>query len=165
MWRRRAVVTTAIIALLVIAADQAAKAWARGSLTIGKETTVINGWLWFRLARNSGATLGLLSGFNLLFAAFSLLIALAVVVIVARAYVTNGLGIVALGAIAGGDVSNLIDRVRLGGVTDFIEVHLWPTDFNLADAAIRIGAVLFVLALVLEMRRRPRPAPRSGPAR
>lgn len=156
MWRRSALVTTAVVAVLVIGTDQAAKAWARGSLSVGKETTVISGWLWFRLARNSGATLGLLSGFNLLFAAFSLLITVAVVVIVARGYVVHGLGIVALGAIAGGAVGNLIDRVRFGAVTDFIEVRFWPTDFNLADAAIRIGVVLFVLTLALEVRRRPR---------
>ena len=67
------------------------------------------------------------------------------------------LGAGALGAIAGGGSSNLLDRVRFGGVTDFIEIHLWPTNFNLADAAIRIGVVMFILALLLELRRARRP--------
>jgi signal peptidase II len=66
------------------------------------------------------------------------------------------LGAVALGAVAGGAISNLIDRVRLGSVVDFIEVHLWPTDFNLADTAIRLGVVVFVLALLLDRRWRSR---------
>ncbi len=57
---------------------------------------------------------------------------------------------------AGGATSNLVDRVRLGGVIDFIEVHGWPTDFNLADAAIRLGVVLVALALLLDLRRRSR---------
>ena len=39
---------------------------------------------------------------------------------------------------------------------DFIEVHGWPTNFNLADAAIRVGVVLFLLALLLRLRRHPR---------
>jgi lipoprotein signal peptidase len=54
--------------------------------------------------------------------------------------------------------------VRLGSVVDFIEVHLWPTDFNLADAAIRLGVALFLLALLLEFRRRPQPGSGSRPA-
>jgi signal peptidase II len=65
------------------------------------------------------------------------------------------LGAVGLGAIAGGALGNLIDRARLGAVTDFIEVQLWPTDFNLADAAVRLGVVVFLLSLLLQATRRP----------
>ena len=156
MARRRDVLTAAAIALLVLAADQASKAWAMASLPRGREVTVITGWLWFRLTTNTGATLGLLSGHNGLLIAVSLLVAAAVVVLVLRAHVSGALGAAAAGSIGGGAVSNLVDRVRLGGVIDFIEVRVWPTDFNLADAAIRIGVVLFVLALLLDLRRRSR---------
>jgi signal peptidase II len=157
MARRRDLLTAAAIALLVIIADQVSKAWAQGSLSPRHEVTVISGWLWFRLTRNSGATLGLLSGHNELFLAASLLVAAAIVVIMLRGNPGGVLGVAGLGAVAGGAISNLIDRIRLGGVVDFIEVHLWPTDFNLADAAIRLGVVLFVVALLLELSRRPRP--------
>jgi signal peptidase II len=156
MPRHRPALIAATIVLLVVAADQASKAWAQGSLRPNHEITVIPGWLWFRLATNTGATLGLLSGHNWLFAAISLLVVGAVAVLVVRGTVGGVLGISALGAVAGGAVSNLIDRVRLGGVIDFIEVHLWPTDFNLADAAIRVGVVLLLLALLLDLRRRSR---------
>ena len=138
-----------IALLVVVAADQASKAWAQGSLRPDHEVTVIPGWLWFRLTSNSGATLGLLRGHNLLFIAVSALVVVAVAAIVLRG-AAGLLGAVALGAVAGGAISNLIDRVRLGSVIDFIEVHLWPTDFNLADTAIRLGVVVFVLALVLD---------------
>jgi len=145
-----------VIALLVVvAADQASKAWAQGSLRPDHEVTVIPGWLWFRLTSNSGATLGLLRGHNLLFIAVSALVVVAVAAIVLRG-APGVLGAVALGAVAGGAIGNLIDRVRLGSVIDFIEVHLWPTDFNLADTAIRLGVVVFVLALVLDRRWRSR---------
>jgi signal peptidase II len=144
----------ATIALLVLVLDQAAKTWARSALTPGHEVTVIPGWLWFRLASNTGATLGLGSGHNEVFAALALIIIGAIAVLALRDAVGGALGIAALGAVAGGALGNLVDRVRLGGVTDFIEVHLWPTDFNLADAAIRLGVVLFLLALLLDWTRR-----------
>jgi signal peptidase II len=145
----------AAIALVVVALDQASKAWAQGSLRPDHETTVISGWLWFRLTSNSGASLGLLRGHNLLFVVVSALVVLAVVAIVLRG-APGTLGAVALGAVAGGATSNLVDRVRLGSVIDFIEVHLWPTDFNLADAAIRLGVLVFVLTLLLDRRWRTR---------
>jgi len=70
----------------------------------------------------------------------------------------------ALGLVCGGAVGNLIDRVHLGTVIDFIEVHFWPTDFNLADAAIRLGVVVFVLALLFGRRWRSRHDGGSRPA-
>ncbi|HXN01731.1 MAG TPA: signal peptidase II [Candidatus Dormibacteraeota bacterium] len=155
MPRRRALLIVAAIALVVALLDQVSKAWARGWLTPGHEVTVIPGWLWFRLASNSGATLGLGTGLNELFAVLALIVVGAIAVLALRGNVGGLLGVAALGAVAGGAIGNLADRVRLGGVTDFIEVHLWPTDFNLADAAIRLGVVLFVLALVLDWTRRP----------
>jgi len=151
---RRDLLAAGAIAVLVIAADQATKVWAQGSLRPDHEVTVITGWLWFRLTSNSGASLGLFRGHNLLFLAVSILVVVAVAVIVLRG-APGTAGAVALGAVAGGATSNLVDRVRLGSVIDFIEVHLWPTDFNLADAAIRLGVVVFLLTLVLGWRRRP----------
>ena len=154
MARRRDLLAAGAIAVLVIAADQATKVWAQGSLRPDHEVTVITGWLWFRLTSNSGASLGLFRGHNLLFLAVSILVVVAVAVIVLRG-APGAAGAGALGAVAGGATSNLVDRVRLGSVIDFIEVHLWPTDFNLADAAIRLGVVVFLLTLVLGWRRRP----------
>jgi signal peptidase II len=146
----------AAVALLLLAADQVSKAWAQGALRPGHDVTVIGGWLWFRLTSNTGATLGLLSGHNLLFVAISTLVVVAVVVIVLRGGAPGVLGAAALGAVAGGATSNLIDRLRLGSVVDFIEVHLWPTNFNLADTAIRLGVVVFILTLLLDRRWRSR---------
>ena len=156
MPRSRALPIVVAIALLVAVLDQASKAWARAGLTPGHEVTVIPGWLWFRLATNTGATLGLGSGYNELFAALALIIVGAIAVLALRGNVGGVPGIVALGAVAGGALGNLVDRIRLGGVTDFIEVDHWPTVFNLADSAIRLGVVLFLLALLLDWTRRPR---------
>jgi len=140
-------------ASIVLAADQASK------------VTVIPGWLWFRLISNSGATLGLLGGHNRLLIAVSLAVVAAVTVIVVRGNAPGALGAAALGAIGGGAISNLADRLRLGAVVDFIQVRGWPTDFNIADAGIRIGVVAFVVALLLEWRRRRRPVTAAGSVR
>lgn len=163
MGRRVGVLTAGAIAVLVIAADQSSKLWAQRSLQTDHEITVISGWLWFRLTSNSGASLGLLRGHNLLFVAVSVLVVVAVSVIVLRG-TPDTVGGAALGAVAGGAIGNLVDRIRLGSVIDFIEIHLWPTDFNLADAAIRLGVLVFVLTLLISRRRRPRPDSDSRPA-
>jgi signal peptidase II len=156
MARRRDLVTGAAVGLLVLALDQASKAWAQRALTPGHEVTVISGWVWFRLTSNTGATLGLLSGNNLLFLVVTALVVAIVIIIVVRGFAPGVLSAGALGALAGGATSNLVDRVRLGSVVDFIEVHLWPTNFNLADTAIRLGVLVFVLALLLDLRQRRR---------
>ncbi len=54
---------------------------------------------------------------------------------------------VALGLVIGGSVSNLVDRVRLGHVTDFLDLRYWPA-FNLADTFIVVGVGVLLLALV-----------------
>jgi len=72
---------------------------------------------------------------------------------------------VSLGLILGGSIGNLIDRIRFGAVTDFIDVgignHRWPV-FNLADSAIDIGVVLLIIYILLKMRKDSREAKRVG---
>src|ERR1700730_2365683 len=117
--RQRSAWIAGTIALLVLAADQASKAWAQASLRPEHEVTVIPGWLWFKLTGNSGASFGLLRGHNLLFVVASTLVIVAVAAIVLRG-APGVLGAAALGAVAGGGTSKLIDRLRLGSVVDFV---------------------------------------------
>ena len=66
---------------------------------------------------------------------------------------------VALGLVIGGSISNLADRVRLGYVTDFLDLRYWPA-FNLADSFIVIGVAILLAALVLAEREPRRVAER-----
>jgi len=59
---------------------------------------------------------------------------------------------VALGLVIGGSVSNLLDRVRLGHVTDFLDFRYWPA-FNLADTFIVVGVAALLMALVASDRK------------
>lgn len=68
---------------------------------------------------------------------------------------------VALGLVLGGSVANLIDRVRLGRVTDFLDLEAWPA-FNLADTFIVVGVGILFAALVLVDRSKRVHGPRDG---
>jgi len=63
--------------------------------------------------------------------------------------------------VLGGSVANLLDRVRLGHVTDFLDLRWWPA-FNLADSFIVVGVGILFVALAIADR--PRPRPRLGDA-
>ncbi len=152
-----------IVGLLVLAADQASKHWVLTSLDLPNRGSIdILPVLSFTFVWNRGITFGLLS-FGSGWSAVALAaMALAVVVVLAlwlrRA--TSPLVAGAIGAVAGGAVGNVIDRVRFGAVVDFIHAHAFGWSwyvFNVADAAIVCG----VLLLVLDSLRKPSPlAPR-----
>ncbi len=145
-------------ALLVLAADQGSKAWVAHGLHLPELGSVrllpVLNLTW---VENRGITFGLLNGVGSLGPVLLTLVALAVVVALGvwlwRA--ERALAAVALGAVAGGAVGNIIDRLRFGYVVDFIHAHAWGWSwyvFNLADAAIVCG----VATLVLDgMRARP----------
>lgn len=144
-----------VTALLVYAADRAAKIWAESSLLGRPPIRLIPGVLHLRYTTNTGGAFGLGDESPLLFAVASILVS---VLIVAAAFRIESRGTaVALGLVLGGALGNLTDRaVRgdgLGGpVVDFIDLQVWPV-FNLADSAIVIGAVLLVLVGVVRERR------------
>jgi lipoprotein signal peptidase len=109
--------------------------------------------------RNTGVTFGLLNGFgqwgSVLLAAVALSVVAALAVWLRRA--ETRLVAIALGAIAGGAVSNVIDRLRFGWVVDFIHAHLgdwsWYV-FNVADAAIVCGVTALVIDSLMPRGRR-----------
>jgi len=145
--------------LLVLAADQASKWWILHGVNLPQvRQIVLLPVLNLTMVWNRGVTFGLLNGTGrwsyLLLAAVALLVVVALGAWMRRA--ETAVVAVALGAIAGGAVGNVIDRLRFGAVVDFIDAHIgdwhWYV-FNLADSAIVCG----VIALVLESwLRRPR---------
>ena len=140
-----------LIALLVVAADQLSKLWIRSNLAIG-------GALWevgfFRLThlRNTGAAFGLFQGQSLPLTIVALVGVVALLLYALFFYrhfpfLDNMSGKSTLGLILGGTVGNLIDRMRFGYVTDFIDFGVWPA-FNIADSAIVVGIIMFAYFLL-----------------
>ena len=143
-------VVFSLTALLIIAADQLSKIWIRSTLVLGKslpETGL------FRLTRihNTGAAFGLLQGQSFALSIVALVGVVAILVYVLFfwrrfTFSDKGLSNPSLGLILGGTVGNLVDRLSLGYITDFIDIGIWPT-FNIADSAIVIGVILFSYSL------------------
>lgn len=141
--------------------DQASKAWAVRALRLGRTRVIVDGLLALEYAENRGIAFGQLQeggSFGRWF--FVVLAALAAIAVLYYFWRTPRSDDRVLGACAlllAGILGNLTDRVRLGYVVDFILLHAgqyhWPT-FNVADASICAGALLLVLDLFFEGRRK-----------
>jgi len=158
----------ALLSVFVVGADQLTKWLVRRSLELHEYREVVSGLLSWSHVRNRGAAFGILSDADLpyqsaLFASLSLVALGAIVLYARRLPASARLPQTALALILGGAVGNLIDRVALGYVTDFVHVfwkhHSWP-DFNLADSAISVGVGLLLLDMLLS----PSPADDTAPA-
>ncbi len=138
-------------ALLLVAADQLSKLWIRSNLAIGESLFEVG---FFRLTHvhNSGAAFGLFQDQTFALTIVSL-VAVAALLLYALffhhkfPFLDNRLGKLALGLVLGGTVGNLIDRIYLGYVTDFIAVSIWPA-FNIADSAIVVGIIILAYSLL-----------------
>lgn len=140
----------ALIAV-VIAADQITKAWLYDVLVrSGRRDIVVLPFFNLVTVWNHGVSFGMFnngSGASTwAFVGLALAIVAALAVWVARA--ERMLPAVALGLVIGGAIGNVVDRVRLGAVFDFLDFHAlgwhWPA-FNVADSAITIGVALLLL--------------------
>lgn len=144
------------VVLIVVLLDQWSKAWIRASLTIG-ESWPESGVVRLTRVANTGSAFGLFTGQT------GLLIVITVIVLAATPLLLRYLSqrqptvirlpyALCLGLVVGGAVGNLIDRLRFGFVTDFVDVRLWHgfhwPAFNVADASIVVGtfSILVLLA-------------------
>ena len=145
----------AAVAFASIGADQLTKAIVTSQLELN-DSVQIAGPLSIHHVQNSGIAFGLFAS------ATSLVILLTVAAVAWMLYFFARSGSrhpvlpVALGLVIGGSVSNLIDRVRLGHVTDFLDLKFWPA-FNLADSFIVVGVAILLLALVVTDHQSGRP--------
>ena len=141
------------VVVAAIAADQLTKLIVASQLTLDEGLHVI-GPFSIHHVQNSGIAFGLFASAT---PVVTLLTALAVgwmLLFFARSGSRHPVLPVALGLLIGGSTSNLIDRIRLGHVTDFLDLRYWPA-FNLADSFIVVGVgILFVALLLGETRQR-----------
>ena len=136
------------LAISVIAIDQVVKAVVSAELRSGRVVDLLGGLVRLDYTSNAGAAFGFFQNGGLLFALVAIVVSVAIVAYFWRAENSPLLVRTALGLILGGAVGNLIDRVRLGFVVDFIDLRWWPV-FNLADSAIVIGVALLLLHALL----------------
>jgi len=136
----RRLVVAGVVALVVVAVDQATKTWAVHRLSHGPIHVV---WkLDLQLQYNTGAAFSIAQGWAPVLAGVAAVAVVGVLVAVRR--VRSVWAAASLGLVAGGALGNLADRIvrpHGGGVVDFIALHFWPT-FNVADASIVVGAAV-----------------------
>jgi len=143
------------VALAALGADQLTKAIVTNRLDMYDEVHIV-GPFSIHHVTNSGIAFGLFAS------ATSIVILLTGIAVAWMLYFFARSGSrhpvlpVALGLVIGGSVSNLVDRVRLGHVTDFLDVRYWPA-FNLADTFIVVGVAALLLALIVSDRKATRP--------
>ena len=144
----------AAIAIAAVVADQVTKHVVAANLRLGEELHVVGPFA-IRHVRNSGIAFGLFSNATPVVIVVTAIAVAWMLVYFARSGARHPVLPVALGLVIGGSVSNLADRVRLGFVTDFLDLRYWPS-FNLADSFIVIGVGILLGALVWA-EREPKP--------
>jgi signal peptidase II len=149
------------IAATVIVADQITKFWVVNTLgpePRTREMVILEDWLSLRYIRNTGVAFGLFQNFPQLFTVTSILITLAAIYAYRYHLPWRSAWVQAsMGLIVGGALGNIIDRLRLGYVIDFVRVGWWPI-FNVADSAVTSGVVMLAMHLLI-FGEEPAPAP------
>jgi len=138
------------LAIAVVVADQVTKALVTGALQPGESRPIVGDLLRIVFSQNSGALFGLFKDNAAMFGVVSLGVIGLIVAYHGRTggstYMT-----VTLGLLLGGAIGNMLDRLRLGYVVDFVDLywsgwHFWA--FNVADASITVGVALMILDLL-----------------
>ena len=141
------------VVIAAIAADQLTKLIVSSQLTLDEALHVV-GPFSIHHVQNSGIAFGLFASATAVVTALTAIAVGWMLVFFARSGARHPVLPVALGLLIGGSTSNLIDRIRLGHVTDFLDLRYWPA-FNLADSFIVVGVgILFVALMLGETRQR-----------
>ncbi len=155
-----------VLAATVIVADQLTKAWIASSIPPGESISVVGDYLRLVHSQNTGALFGLFRESAILFGLASILVIGLIVAYHARSGRSRYMS-VALGLLLGGAIGNLIDRLRLGYVVDFVDAGIgnvrWYT-FNVSDAAISFAILFLVTAAIWPSLAGERQEPEQNPS-
>ena len=148
------IVTIALIVLSVVL-DQVSKYLVVANMELGQSIDIISGVFRFTYIHNEGAAFGSMADARWIFMILSSVAIIAILVYIFWKKPQSKLLLAALILVAGGGIGNMIDRIWLGYVIDFIDFcalpGLWMWVFNVADSCITIGAGLMALWLVIDM--------------
>jgi signal peptidase II len=141
-----------LVAAVILVLDQLTKAWIWRTLgpTEGTSARLLGSWLSLTFVKNTGVAFGLFRGIPYFFTITSVLISIGAILFY-RYQLPNDRPWIqfSIGLIVGGAIGNIIDRLRLGFVIDFVHVSWFPGIFNVADSAITIGVIMLAGYLLL----------------
>jgi len=144
-----------LLGLAVVLLDQLTKQAIRSAFVYGESRPVIDGFFNLVYVRNDGAAWNFLSGHSIVLILISVAV-LALLVVYRRSFLQDQLlHRILFGLMVGGIIGNLIDRIRFGWVTDFLDFEFgtyhYPS-FNVADSAICIAVGLYVITNLLQKK-------------
>ena len=149
-----------IISIVILALDQATKLYVDANFRLHESIPVIHGWFNLTYVRNKGAAFGIFADSAVripFFITVSIVAMLGILWYIRRLSNDQKLAVFSLSLVFAGACGNLIDRIRLGEVIDFLDVywqrHHWPA-FNVADSAITVGVTLLLIDMWREDRKK-----------
>ena len=143
-----------LIALVVIALDQLTKRAVQQNLALGESLLVFPPWEFVRIVHwaNTGAAFGMFQGGNAVLIGLTVAITLAILVYYQSLPEGHLFQRICLALMVGGSIGNLIDRLTLGYVVDFVAVGRFPV-CNLADSCVTVSVVLLLISTIIEERK------------
>lgn len=146
-----------VIALLVIAVDQATKWFVIKEMYLGESIPLIDGFFYLTSHRNAGAAFGILQGQRVFFILITIIVIIGLIYYLLKVKLDKPLIAWSLALILGGAVGNFIDRLLMGEVVDFFDVKInlgffyydYPI-FNVADSALVIGVGILLIDTLME---------------
>ena len=143
-----------LIALVVIALDQLTKRAVQQNLALGEALLVFPPWDFVRIVHwvNTGAAFGIFQGGNAVLIGLTVAITLAILIYYQTLPEDHLFQRICLALMVGGSIGNLIDRLTLGYVVDFVAVGRFPV-FNLADSCVTVSVVLLLISTIIEERK------------
>ena len=137
-------ISFSLIALLIVILDQLTKFLVIKNFRINETLLIINKIFHLTYVQNTGAGFGILKGFEVLLIIISLIVIGFIVYYIKKIKENERLLQILLAFVLAGTIGNLIDRIRLGYVVDFLDFRIWPV-FNIADSFITIGIIGLII--------------------
>ena len=144
--RKKSGFTFFLISLCVVLLDQTTKFFIRNSMNIGDSIPIIKNIFHITYVTNYGAGFGIMQGKTGLLIWFATIVIGIILFYYDKIQEKKSLEIFS-GLILGGTLSNLIDRLLFGFVTDFFDFRIWPV-FNIGDSCVCIGALFLIIYII-----------------
>jgi signal peptidase II len=163
-----------VIMVAVIFVDLLTKSIIENKIALNQSVVIIPNFLSFTYVQNEGAAFSILEGQRWLFVTLTAIAVIAILLfLIYDCDKLTALMKVALGLIAGGGIGNLVDRLAIGKVRDFIEIYFFGLDlpvlgdsfaiFNIADSGITVGTILLIIGIIIGYQKKEKPGQEKAP--
>lgn len=143
-----------ILIAVIVAADQALKLLVVNQIGMLEQVPVIDGFFYIHVIPNDGIAMGMLADHQgIVIAVTALIMALLAVYIFVKRKTEKPLLLYTLSAVVAGGVGNIIDRIRLNYVVDYLDFRVWPYIFNFADICIVVGCFLLIFIVFMDAKK------------